>query len=204
MFELSPTELVGYAASALIVVSLAMRSVVRLRAISLVGSLTFTCYGLLIGSLPIVVTNVAIAVINVWFLRAELGLHRHFGAVHVALDEPFLADFVEYHQSDIERFQPDFVMPDRDAFALVLMRDGLPAGVLIGQRSGDELHVVLDYVVRPYRDSRIGNWLFGPGADVFRTHGFRRLTSIPGDETHRGYLARVGFAPDGERFTLEL
>ena len=53
-------ELVGYAASALVVASLAMTSVVRLRAISLIGSVTFVVYGVLIGSVPIVVTNAAI------------------------------------------------------------------------------------------------------------------------------------------------
>ena len=53
----STTELIGYLASALIVVSLAMRSVVRLRTISLVGSVTFVVYGLLIGSWPVVVSR---------------------------------------------------------------------------------------------------------------------------------------------------
>ena len=70
--HLDTTELVGYLASALVVVSLAMTSVVRLRAISLVGSLAFVAYGVLIESIPIVVTNAAIAVLNVWFLRSEL------------------------------------------------------------------------------------------------------------------------------------
>ncbi len=51
-------ELIGYVASALVVTSLAMTSVVRLRTISLAGSVTFVVYGLLIGSVPIVITNV--------------------------------------------------------------------------------------------------------------------------------------------------
>ena len=73
MFELSPTEIIGYVASLLVVVSLAMTSVVRLRTISLVGSVAFVVYGVLISSVPILITNAAIAVLNVWFLRAELG-----------------------------------------------------------------------------------------------------------------------------------
>ena len=73
VFELSPTEIIGYVASLLVVVSLAMTSVVRLRTISLVGSVAFVVYGVLISSVPILITNAAIAVLNVWFLRAELG-----------------------------------------------------------------------------------------------------------------------------------
>jgi hypothetical protein len=214
VFEFSPAEVVGYVASVLIVVSLAMRSVVRLRSISLVGSVAFIAYGLLIGSAPLVFTNVAIACLNVWFLRAELGLRRDLGAVVVPIDSPFLADFVHYHADDIRRFQPTFEMPspdDPDVLCIVMTRDGLPAGALIGRRrereSGVELEVLLDYVLRAYRDSRLGHWLFGPGSKVFRDQGITRLASHPGDDTHRGYLARVGFLPAADRtdpLTLDL
>ncbi len=64
-------ELIGYAASALVVTSLAMASVVRLRMFSLAGSLTFTAYGFLIGSVPIIITNATIACLNLWFLFAR-------------------------------------------------------------------------------------------------------------------------------------
>ncbi len=47
-----------------------MTSVVRLRMLSLAGSVAFVVYGILIESIPIIVTNGAIALINVWFLDA--------------------------------------------------------------------------------------------------------------------------------------
>lgn len=197
-------ELVGYVASALIVLSLAMRSVVRLRAISFVGSVTFVVYGALIGSTPIVITNAAIAVLNVWFLRTELGGHRDLGASVIPADAPFLADFIRFHADDIRRFQPAASVPERDAFALVLLRDGLPAGALVGERHDHVLEITLDYVMAAYRDSRIGSWLFGPGADVFRDAGVTRLVSRPGDPTHRAYLEGVGFRPEGPVMVLDL
>jgi hypothetical protein len=205
VIDLSPEELVGYAASALVVLSLAMTSVVRLRAISLAGSITFVVYGVLIGSPPIVVTNGAIALINVWFLHTELGLRRDLGASPIPPDSPFLTDFVHYHLDDIHRFQPGFAVPDTaDTFSLVLTRDGLPAGALMGRRRDGVLEVDLDYVLAAYRDSRIGMWLYGRGAGVFRSAGITRLVSTPGNEAHRGYLERVGFRRDGERYVLDL
>ncbi|MCU0260648.1 MAG: hypothetical protein MUE78_06480 [Ilumatobacteraceae bacterium] len=197
-------EVVGYVASALVVLSLTMTSVVRLRTISLVGSVTFVVYGALIGSMPIVITNAAIAVINVWFLRTELGMRRDLGASPIPADAPFLVDFVEFHRGEITQFQPDFRMPVRDPFALLLTRDGLPAGAVLGERRGDELHIVLDHVLRPYRDSRLGAWLYGPGVAVFRSSGFRRLVTEPGDATHRAYLERVGFRAADGQYVLEL
>jgi hypothetical protein len=197
-------ELVGYAASALVVLSLAMRSVVRLRVISLVGSVTFVVYGVLIDSIPIIITNSAIAVINVWFLRTELGQHRDLGAVEVPLDSPFMQDFIAFHLADIRRFQPHSSIPDEDAFCLLLNRDGLPAGALIGRRHDDQLDITLDYVLTPYRDSRIGRWLFGRGSDIFRQRGIRRLTATRGNDAHRRYLEVSGFRPDGDRYVLDL
>lgn len=208
VFELSSTELVGYLASVLVVTSLAMTSVVRLRSISLVGSLTFLVYGVLIGSVPILVTNGAIAAINVWFLRNELGHHRDLGAVVVPADSPFLADFVQFHLDDIRRFQPGFEMVDahdRDAMCIVLTRDGLPAGAFVGRRRAEgEVEVLLDYVLRAYRDSRLGTWLYGTGASVFRERGVRRLVTPAGADGHGGYLRQVGFVAEGDCYVLDV
>jgi len=200
--NLSSTELVGYVASALVVMSLAMTSVVRLRAISLVGSLTFVVYGVLIESVPIVATNAAIAVLNVWFLRAELGGKRNLAATVVPADDPFLVDFLRYHLPDIHRFQPAFELPavEPETLALLLMRDGLPAGALVGTIEDGELRVRLDYVTKPYRDSQLSQWLYGRGSGVLRKLGIERVSSEPGTEPHSSYLARNGFTKVADRF----
>lgn len=204
--DLSGQELVGYLASALVVASLAMTSVVRLRTISLAGSVTFVVYGSLIGSVPIIVTNASIALLNVWFLSRELGGRRDLGAVVVPHDSPFLLDFLTHHASDIARFQPEYDPHTTHDFALVLTRDGLPAGVVLGDRHGDRLDIALDYVLKPYRDSRLGSWLYGGGSGVFRSAGITELTSPAGRDTHPGYLLRVGFQYDDAegRFTRRL
>jgi hypothetical protein len=200
VFDLTGTEFVGYLASALVVLSLTMASVVRLRIISLCGSITFVVYGILLESVPIVITNVSISVINVWFLRREFALGaphgRDLGVSHIRPDSPFLRDFVAFHLIDIHRFQPDFRLPSGDdVVTLLLNRDGQPAGLVIGRRTDSTLTIDLDYVLGPYRDSRLGRWLYGPGAAVFRADGIERLRSAGTTDTHRKYLERVGFRP---------
>jgi hypothetical protein len=212
VFELNGVEVVGYLASALVVLALTMTSVVRLRMVSLCGSVTFFVYGVLIDSVPIMITNSAIAVINTWFLRKEFAPGqpngRDLGVSHIRADSPFLADFVAFHLVDIHRFQPDFRLPTGDDIVtLLLTRDGLPAGLVIGRRQGSTLTVDLDYVLQPYRDSRLGRWLYGAGAEVFRTDGITQLRSEGVTDTHRKYLERVGFAtsstdPDLYELTL--
>jgi hypothetical protein len=198
VFEVSGVEMVGYLASALVVLALTMTSVVRLRMVSFCGSITFFVYGALIDSVPIMITNSAIALINVWFLRKEFASGqpngRDLGVSHIRADSPFLADFIAFHLVDIHRFQPDFHVPSGDdVVTLLLNRDGLPAGLLIGRRRGSTLTIDLDYVLSPYRDSRLGRWLYGPGAAVFRADGITELRSAGTTDTHRKYLDRVGF-----------
>ncbi len=200
MFELTPTAFVGYLASALVVISLTRTSVVRLRVLSFLGATTFVAYGVLIDSVPVIATNASIMAINLWFLRKELasGGTRgiDLGASHIRTDSPFLQDFVAFHLIDIHRFQPDFTLPSGDdVTAWLLIREGLPAGLLIGRLDGSTLTVDLDYVLRAYRDSRLGRWLFGRGADVFRREGITAVRSTGDTDTHRKYLQRVGFEP---------
>ncbi|MDA3032105.1 MAG: hypothetical protein O3B90_07220 [Actinomycetota bacterium] len=59
--------------------------------------------------------------------------------------------------------------------ALLLTRDGLPAGVLIGHQDGDTLTVGIDYALTAYRNSRLGDWLHGRRANVLRQHGITQL-----------------------------
>ncbi len=197
-------ELLGYVASALVIISLTMRSVVRLRTISLCGSITFLTYGALIGSVPIIITNACIAAINIWFLRREFLVKpsdRHdLGASRIRIDSPFLQDFVEYHLGDIKSFQPEFQMPTGDeVLALLLTRDALPAGLVIGHGHDDILSIDLDYVLREHRDSRLGAWLYGPGRAVFGEAGFTELRAIAVTHAHDKYLRRIGFEPPDDR-----
>lgn len=188
-----PVELVGYLASALVVVSLAMTSVVRLRIVSFAGSVVFVVYGALLPSVPIIITNAAVAALNVWFLRKEFAPNRDLGAVPIAADAPFLLDFLRSHTSDIRVFHPDFDAPQVGDFALVLTRDGLPAGALVGTPDDGTLRLDLDYVMHAYRDSRIGHWLYSGGTKVFTDAGFDRITARPSSDAARTYLLNVGF-----------
>jgi len=191
-------EVIGYVASFLIVVSLAMTSVLRLRTISLLGSIAYVVYGVLLGAWPIVIANGIIAGLNVWNIYRELTSRKDLGVSPIAIDAPYLADFLQAHQPDIDRFQPG-IRPEPGDRAWLLLRDGLPAGALIGRISGSQLKVKLDYVRPPYRDSRLGSWLFADGFGRLGLSGISRIVANPGTPEHRRYLLGIGFAEqDGE------
>jgi hypothetical protein len=112
------SELIGYVASALVVMSLAMTSVIRLRIVNLAGSVMFLAYGLMIESIPIVLANIVITGLNLWFLRNAYTDESVFGLIQVDPSSPFLSELVGHHVDDIRRFQPGFDASDSVDVAL--------------------------------------------------------------------------------------
>ncbi|WP_165313826.1 YgjV family protein [Vibrio ziniensis] len=66
--DMQTIEIMGYAASIMVAISLTMKDIVKLRILNFIGCTLFSAYGLMIDALPVVATNTFIAVVNVYFL----------------------------------------------------------------------------------------------------------------------------------------
>jgi len=62
------TEYIGYIASGVVLISFLMKNMNTLRMVNCVGCLLFVTYGVLLESIPVVITNLAICGINVFYL----------------------------------------------------------------------------------------------------------------------------------------
>jgi hypothetical protein len=188
-------ELIGYLASGLIVLSLLMASVLKLRVINLVGAVVFTAYGVLIGSVPVIVTNAAIVLIDVYYLAVmlrERSREAYFEVVEVATGSLVLRRFVEHHTRDIRASQPGFEGLEDDHLAWMILHDAIPVGVVLARRDGDVAHVDVDYVVPAHRDFTPGTVLYGESS-AFRARGMTEVETVPRTEMHRRYLEHLGF-----------
>lgn len=63
-------DLLGFAGSSLIVLSLTMKSIVRLRLVGIAGASVFIAYGLWLGAWPVVATNVVTLTVHLVRLRS--------------------------------------------------------------------------------------------------------------------------------------
>lgn len=61
-------EYLGYIASALLVASLTMSDVIKLRWFNLAGCIAFTLYGIAISAWPVAITNGLLTFVNVYHL----------------------------------------------------------------------------------------------------------------------------------------
>jgi GNAT superfamily N-acetyltransferase len=190
-------EVIGYAASALVAVSLMMSSILRLRLINLVGSAVFALYGVLIHAYPVAAMNGFIVLINLYYLYRMRRSREFFRLLSVEPDSQYLRQFLSFYDREIRRFLPDFrYTPRPDDLTIFVLRDMVPAGLFIGRaEEGGRLCVTLDFVIPQYRDFKIGRYLFMEERDFFRSRGFREIESEPGNPQHAAYLRRMGFEP---------
>ncbi len=65
-------EILGYVATAIVIFSFTIRNLKWLRIANTIGCFLFTIYGLLILSMPIIITNTAIMIINLYQISETL------------------------------------------------------------------------------------------------------------------------------------
>lgn len=196
---MTAVDLLGYAASVVIVISLLMKSVLKLRMIGLVGGVLFFFYGLMLGSVPVAGLNLVNMFINIYFIRQMLMAKSYFKLLEVDRNSSYLKSFIQFYQSDIAKFFPHFeYRPDRVDMVYLTLRDLQPVGLFVMERdaSGRAL-VKLDYVIPGYRDLKAGQFLYHELAQQLPTRNITTLYSVPGDEVHQKYLKRMGFTALG-------
>jgi hypothetical protein len=169
-------------------------------------------YGFLIGAYPLVIVNVVVIGVHLYFLRKLTRRQDEvFSVLKVYPESRYLAYFLEFYADEISRFQPEFSYePATDHRAYFLLRDHIPAGLVIARPCQDDsLEIELDFVIPEYRDFKLGEFLYSGHSGLFADVDCAQAWSPPGNADHVRYLERVGFqlatGSEGEaRYVLDL
>lgn len=184
-------ELVGYLGSTLVVVSMLMSSVIRLRIINTIGSCISATYALIIHSYPLALMNICLIVINIYNLTKLLKSDQQYDLIQVKTDDTFLAYFIAHYKQDILNLFPEFNIniPASDT-AYIVCCGAVPAGLLLGNKSENGiLDIIVDYATPAYRDSSVGTYLYSRLPE----NGIQKLTYSGKSENHEEYLRKMGF-----------
>ncbi len=180
-------EVVGYIGTALVILSMLMTSVVKLRILNICGSLLSVLYALEGQAFPVVLLNASLITINVIQLVRMRRKKTVFHEVKSAAGDPNLAYFLALHADDIEKYYPAYSFKDQGGGEVHLAYCGSEVvGVLIGRRDGDCMTVELDYSTQKYRDLSVSKFLY----EGLREGGVRTLTATQ----NAAYFRRMGFA----------
>jgi hypothetical protein len=198
--EISVLEWVGYVASVIIALSMAMSSIVKFRVINLVGASMFSIYGFLIGSLPVGFLNGFIVVVDIYYLIAIFSKKEVFETLEVRSDNRYLVRFLSFYNKDIQNFFPGFsYKPEMNTVSFVILRNMAVAGVFLAHRINETtLKVGLDYVVSEYRDFKNGRYVYLNLRHKFIEAGFKTIVAEKASAQHIKYLKHLGFTENSE------
>ena len=190
-------ECIGYLGSLLVLASMLMTSVFKLRVINTVGSLIFTVYALIIHSYPTALMNACLVLINLRFLWKMKKMEKDFALAECAPGDSFVRFFIDEHCDDIRTCFPGISLDLVDATkAYLICCEGKPVGVTAGEQSGTVLNLLLEYTIPAYRDFSVGKYLMAQLKD----QGFTKLCYGGPVEHHLPYLQKLGYVKNGELY----
>lgn len=195
-------DMIGYLGSALVVVSMLMTSVIKLRVINTIGSCIFAAYACIIHSYPTAIMNFCLVAINVYNLMQILKKDQHYALIEGNADEAFLTYILNHYKEDIKTFFPEFQMNLIDIdIAYIVCSDAIPVGIFLGRRMDkNTVEIILDYSIPAYRDCSVGTYLYSK----LPVKGIHRLVYAGTEEKHKSYLVKVGFVQENGIYTKKL
>lgn len=204
MFEINWLELVGYLASIIIMASMLMSSIIRLRWINLTGALLFSVYGFMIGAPPVGFLNGFIVLINIYHLLKIYRRKEYFKVLEIKPDDHYFLNFLSFYQDEISKLFPSFRANETEyTLSLFILRNMAIAGVFLGREtSPGVLHVDLDFVIPEYRDFKLGSFLFTENKKYLIERGYNTIHTYSESQQHTRYLNKMKFRQVKENWKL--
>jgi N-acetylglutamate synthase-like GNAT family acetyltransferase len=190
-------EWIGYIASTLVLISLSLSSILRLRFFNLFGSAVFSLYGFLIGSLPVGIMNLIIVFTNLYYLRKLYFQKDKFEIIEAQMTQEYIQKFLIHFKKDIQKYFPDFKILNNDnRVVLMVLRNMNMAGLFIAKEQGEQLEINLDYVTPQYRDYKNGAFIFAHFSNVLKVKKYKTIVAKSDIAQQIKYLKKMGFEQD--------
>jgi hypothetical protein len=191
--ELDWIEWYGYLASLVVFISLTMSSIIKLRIFNFVGCLIFAHYGMLVGSIPVAVANMSIALINIYYLYQIYSSKEQFKLVDAEVVSAYYLHFLSSNQTEITK-QVSVKELQKVNCSFYMLRDDNIAGILAGFKEDDGTFTLLvDYVIPKYRDYKLGAYYYNDHPNFLKDKGIKVVKTSATDKDHCFYLEKMGF-----------
>lgn len=183
-------EIIGYVGSALVVISMMMTSVLKLRIVNISGSVVAFFYALAVKAYPVAALNGFLIVVNavkiVQFFRVE----KTYTLIESTGADGLPKYLAQKYNDDILNFFPDFKgLKDSDK-VFVLMNGDNATGITAGQIDEFQtFNITIDYTTPAYRDNSAGFFLF---KEIAR-RGCKKAVFETSSKNHEAYLYKMGF-----------
>jgi len=199
-------QIIGYAASVVIALSMTMSSIVKFRWINLFGALSFLTYGVLFNSIPIVILNTFIIGVDIFYLFRIYSKKELFTTIEIRSGNKYLLEFLKFYNKDIQKFFPGFkYRPELNTISFFVLRNMAVAGIFLAHKIDKKtLSVGLDFVVPEYRDYKNANFIYKRLRKRFIDDGIEQVAVYPQSISHIKYLDKIGFVKQDDGTYLRI
>ena len=197
----------GYLASLFLIIALLVNGDVKFRIYNILGTISFIIYGIIFSAWPVLLTNVILFFINIYYLRKLYAHKEDFELIEFSGDEKLALKFLHFYREDIKTYFPDFNETQlRGNLNFVVLRDLVIANIFsaLVLENGDAV-VALNYNIKKYRDYKVGKYIFEREKQFLISKGIERIVYKNVDnKNHVHYLKTLGFLAHEHGFTKQL
>jgi len=195
-------QILGYAASLIVFISLMMKSLAKLRVLNAAGSLLFVVFALATDSLPTAFLNLGIVVIDVFYFIRMTRVKDNFEIMTVQKDNEIVRRFYRTNKKELDALFGEASFVKSEKIALFFRNDDIAgllaySSVVLPQSDSSvpesAAEILIDFVVPKYRDFAVGRHFFVKDVSFWKEQGYSCLLSSVPDKRHIPYLERLGF-----------
>ena len=197
----------GYLASLLLIAALIVNNDLKFRWLNTCGNLAFITYALVIGAIPVLITNCLLLCINLYYLYKIYSKNENFELLQFRGDEKLAESFLHYYKEDIADYFPAFEPEQlKGNLNFVVTRDLVIANIFsASMHENGDATVRINYTTQKYRDYKIGTFIFGKEKDFLISKGIKRIVydSVI-NKKHRRFLKVMGFMEETNRHSTQM
>ncbi|MBI1781841.1 MAG: YgjV family protein [Sphingobacteriales bacterium] len=186
----------GYLASVLLALGLLVSNDLKFRWLNGSGCLAFIIYGVIIGAIPVILTNTILLIINIIWLYKIYTRHELFELLEFNEGGIMIDRFLSFYKDDIAGYFPDFKREQLEGnLNFVVLRDLVVANMFSAKTDENgNAKVVINYTVPKFRDYKIGPFIFDKEKKVLTSKGIKKVyyTSVANNQ-HKKFLKTTGF-----------
>lgn len=194
----------GYLATVFLGISLMTKNSIRFRWINGAGCLAFVAYGFLIDAVPVLISNLLLLVINIYYLVELYRKEDYFDLIEFKGDEKLVQKFMSFYEKDIQAYFPDYApSPAENRIRFVILRNLVIANIFIAEMKEDGVaEVLLNFTIPQFRDNKVGKFLLNSKSDYLTEKGIRELHYEKVIHSgHAKFLRVIGFTQEGEEYS---
>ncbi len=189
----------GYLASLLLVIALLVNHDLKFRWFNTLGNVVFIIYAIVIGAFPVLLTNIILLAINLYYLIKVYTKNERFDLIEFNGDEKLILKFLAFYKKDIEAYFPGVnQLQLKDKLNFVVIRDLVIANIFSATlHDNGDAEVIINYTVLKYRDYKVGRFIFEKGKPFLIGKGVKRIvyTNVH-NKKHLQFITVMGFTKE--------